>query len=90
MVRAVRRRLFLAVAWAAVLIGGLGQALAANPFPPSSSWQTNGTVRAITFSGNVMYVGGQFTAVRPPGAPPGSGEVPRHNVAAFNATTAPC
>ena len=87
MVRRVRRGLFLAVAWAAVLIGGAGQAFAANPFPPSSSWQTNGTVRVITFAGNVMYVGGQFTTVRPPGAPAGSGEVKRQNVAAFNATT---
>jgi hypothetical protein len=84
----VRLRLFLAVAWAAVLIGGAsGQAFAANPFPPSTSWQTNGTVRVITFSGNVMYVGGEFTTVRPPGAAPGSGEVKRQNVAAFNATT---
>jgi hypothetical protein len=64
-----------------------GDAFAANPFPPSSSWQTNGTVRAITFAGNVMYVGGNFTTVRPPGAAPGSGEVSRHNVAAFNAVT---
>jgi hypothetical protein len=84
----MRRGLFLAVAVAGVLIGGgPGQALAANPFPPSSSWQTNGTVRVITFSGNVMYVGGQFTMVRPHGASPGSGEVRRQNVAAFNATT---
>jgi hypothetical protein len=71
-----------------VLIGGAsGQAFAANPFPPSTSWQTNGTVRVITFAGNVMYVGGQFTSVRPPGAAEGSGEVARRNVAAFNATT---
>src|ERR1700760_983034 len=65
----MRRRLFLGAAWAGLmLLGSSGQALAANPFPPSPSWQTNGTVRAITFSGNVMYVGGQFTAVRAPGA----------------------
>jgi hypothetical protein len=84
----MRRGLFLAVAVAGMLVGGgPGQALAANPFPPSSSWQTNGTVRVITFSGNVMYVGGQFTMVRPHGASPGSGEVRRRNVAAFNATT---
>jgi len=68
-----------------MLAGSSGQALAANPFPPSPSWQTNGTVRAITFSGNVMYVGGQFTAVRAPGA--ASGGTKRSNVAAFNATT---
>ncbi|HEY3766743.1 MAG TPA: hypothetical protein VGL44_16385 [Gaiellales bacterium] len=84
----MRRGLVLAVAVAGMLVGGgPGQALAANPFPPSSSWQTNGTVRAIAFSGNVMYVGGEFTSVRPPEAPAGSGEVARSNVAAFNATT---
>ncbi len=32
-----------------------------------------------------MYIGGQFTSVRPPGAT--SGGKPRHNVAAFNAKT---
>ena len=31
-----------------------------------------------------MYIGGQFTAVRPPGAPAGSQEVTRNHVAAFN------
>jgi trimeric autotransporter adhesin len=82
----MRRRLFLGAAWAGmVLAGSSGQALAANPFPPSPSWQTNGTVRAITFYKNTMYVGGQFSAVRAPGA--GSGGKARSNVAAFNATT---
>jgi hypothetical protein len=71
-----------------VVIGGSsGQALAANPYPPSTSWQTNGTVRAIAFAGNVMYVGGEFTSVRPPGAPAGTGAVARRNVAAFNTRT---
>ncbi len=84
----VRLRLFLTVAAVMVVIGGSsGQALAANPYPPSTSWQTNGTVRAIAFAGNVMYVGGEFTAVRPPGAPAGSGAVARRNVAAFNMKT---
>jgi hypothetical protein len=85
----VRRGLFLALVGAAALIGGgPGQALAAPaPFAPSSSWQTNGTVRVVIFSGNTLYVGGQFTRVRPPGAPAGSGEVVRNNAAAFNATT---
>jgi hypothetical protein len=73
---------------AVVMIGGFaGQALAANPFPPTASWQTNGTVRAIAFRGNVVYVGGQFTAVRPPGAAAGTKAVTRHNVAAFSLKT---
>jgi hypothetical protein len=82
----MRRRLFLGAACAGLMLAGSsGQALAANPFPPSPSWQTNGTVRAIAFSGNVMYVGGQFSAVRAPGA--ASGGARRSNVAAFNAKT---
>src|SRR4249919_2358822 len=63
-----------------------GQAVAANP--PNLSWQTDGAVRAIAFANGVMYVGGQFSAVRPPGAIVGSGKsVRRVNVAAFNART---
>jgi hypothetical protein len=63
-----------------------GQAVAADP--PNLSWQTDGAVRAIAFSGGVMYVGGQFSAVRPPGAIVGSRKsVRRSNVAAFNAKT---
>lgn len=87
-VRDVRRGLFLALVGVGALIGGgTGQALAANPFPPSRSWQTNGTVRVVIFSGNTLYVGGQFSRVRPPETPAGSGEVVRNNAAAFNATT---
>jgi hypothetical protein len=62
------------------------QAAAADP--PDLSWQTNGVVRAIAFSNGVMYVGGQFTSVRPPGAVLGSRRsVKRSNVAAFSTTT---
>ena len=70
----------------AALAIGQGIALAASP--PASSWQTNGVVRAIRFSGGVMYIGGQFTSVRPPGAPANSGfDVPRDNVAAISEST---
>jgi Domain of unknown function (DUF5122) beta-propeller len=63
-----------------------GSAWAANP--PSQSWQTNGSVRAITFANGVMYVGGQFTSVRPPGTAAGTGhDVARSNLAAFDAQT---
>jgi hypothetical protein len=87
-VAGVRRGLFLALVGLGALIGGgSGQALAANPFPPSSSWQTNGSVRVVIFSGNTLYVGGNFTRVRPPGAAAGSSETVRNNAAAFNATT---
>ena len=70
----------------AALAIGPSPALAANP--PASAWQTNGVVRAIRFANGVMYIGGQFTTVRPPGAPANSGfDVPRQNVAAIDVST---
>ena len=54
---------------------------------PFASWQTNGTVRAIETVGNTVWVGGNFTSVRPPGAPPGVREVPRSRIAAFDVNT---
>ncbi len=57
------------------------------PSNVASSWQTNATVSAIAVTGGVVYLGGDFTSVRPPGAAPGSGEVARNHLAAFNAST---
>lgn len=54
---------------------------------PDLSWQTNGRVYAVTFSSGVMYIGGAFTSVRPPGAPVGTDEVVRNHVAAIDADT---
>src|SRR5919202_4424523 len=54
---------------------------------PSSSWQTNGTVLALAYANGAIYVGGDFTSVRPPGAAAGTGEVARDHLAAFDATT---
>src|SRR3954454_3975881 len=51
------------------------------------SWQTNGVVYAISASHGIVYVGGSFTSVRPPGAPVGTAEVPRPGVAAFDIET---
>ena len=53
----------------------------------SSSWQTNGTVWAIAYANGAVYLGGDFTSVRPPGATAGTGEVVRNHLAAFDATT---
>ncbi|MEP6695603.1 MAG: hypothetical protein ABJA34_01855, partial [Pseudonocardiales bacterium] len=53
----------------------------------SPSWQTNDVVLALAAGNGVVYVGGLFTSVRPPGAAPGTGEAPRFGVAAFNANT---
>lgn len=63
---------------------GLPATFSADALP---TWQTNGTVWALESIGNVVYVGGTFTSVRPPGAAEGTGEVARNNFAAFNATT---
>src|SRR6266536_5096448 len=53
----------------------------------SSTWQTNGTVRALAYANGAVYLGGEFTSVRPPGAALGSGEVARSRIAAFDAAT---
>ena len=47
------------------------------------TYQTNGRVTAILVVKNTVYIGGDFTAVRPPGAAPGTREVRRAHVAAF-------
>ncbi len=52
-----------------------------------SSWQTNNVVYALAYSNGVVYLGGTFTSVRPPGAAPGTGEVARAGAAAFNSAT---
>jgi hypothetical protein len=75
---------------AAVGIGATGVAQAApttvqsHPVP---TWQTNGRVNAIAVSGDTVYLGGQFTSMRPPGAALGTGEVPRNHVAAVSLST---
>ena len=51
------------------------------------SWQTNSTVWAIAAAAGAVYVGGQFTAVRPPGDAAGKGNVTRTYLAKFNAKT---
>ncbi len=82
----MRRALLIGAVATAMGAVAPGQAVAANP--PNLSWQTDGAVRAIAFANGVMYVGGQFGAVRPPGAIAGSGKsVRRSNVAAFDAST---
>jgi hypothetical protein len=63
------------------------QALADVPTAASPTWQTNGIVRAIAYAGGAVYLGGDFTKVRPPGAAAGTGEVGRNHLAAFSATT---
>src|SRR5438067_9769415 len=52
---------------------------------PASSWQTNGRVRAIAIAAGKIFIGGDFTRVRAPGA--SGGGVVRTHLAALSLTT---
>ncbi|MFI9586631.1 fibronectin type III domain-containing protein [Streptomyces sp. NPDC052236] len=54
---------------------------------PLATWQTDGIVWSLAYARGVVYVGGTFGNVRPPGAKPGEKEVARKNFAAFDAVT---
>jgi hypothetical protein len=87
----MRRTLLALLAFSTVVAFG--------PMPPAGaiqgttsgnyapSWQTNGTVWALASANGVVYLGGDFTSVRPPGVPAGTGEVTRNHLAAFDAGT---
>jgi len=66
---------------------GLGSPAAATTSTLSDhvddTYQTNGRVDAILTVGDIVYIGGNFTSVRPPGAAAGTQEVPRARLAAF-------
>ena len=91
---AVRGGRAVRLALGAVLMGGLlalpaAPASAATNLPvaPGTSYQANGRVAAIVTIGNVVYLGGSFTSLRPAGAPAGTGEVARSHLAAVNRDT---
>ncbi len=54
---------------------------------PMRTWQTTGAVRSIRIAAGVIYLGGDFTALRPPGAAPGAQTVARGHAAALDART---
>ncbi|MER6569216.1 fibronectin type III domain-containing protein [Streptomyces sp. NPDC001093] len=54
---------------------------------PLATWQTDGIVWSVEYARGVVYVGGTFDSVRPPGAKPGQKKVARKNFAAFDAVT---
>jgi hypothetical protein len=51
------------------------------------TWQTNGVVWALAETHGVVFAGGTFSAVRPPGAAAGKSEQRALNFQAFNAAT---
>ncbi|MDX3075369.1 LamG-like jellyroll fold domain-containing protein [Streptomyces sp. MI02-7b] len=51
------------------------------------TWQTNGIVWAMAQAQGVVYAGGTFSTVRPPGSGAGSNEQPAVNFAAFDTAT---
>ncbi len=55
------------------------------PATASSMWQTNGAVWALAVSNHVVYAGGDFTSIRPPGARPGTSEAPQARLVALHA-----
>lgn len=82
---------------AAAVLGTASTALAAGPAraagestltaDPLSTWQTDGIVWSLAYAKGIVYVGGTFSHIRPPGAAPGTGELARTNFAAFDAKT---
>ncbi|MDF9812833.1 LamG-like jellyroll fold domain-containing protein [Streptomyces sp. SPB162] len=52
-----------------------------------STWQTNGIVWAFAQADGVVFAGGTFSAIRPPGSAAGVNEQPAVNFAAFDTTT---
>jgi hypothetical protein len=51
------------------------------------TWQTNGVVWALAEANGVVFAGGTFSSVRPPGAAAGTDEQPALNFQAFDAAT---
>jgi Concanavalin A-like lectin/glucanases superfamily len=94
MLGVTRRRLALVAVGAVALVpimGGATPAAAAGEATISadtaSTYQTNGVVWALAYANGVVYAGGSFDRVRPPGAAPGTNETVRNNFAAFDAST---
>jgi fibronectin type 3 domain-containing protein len=52
-----------------------------------STWQTNGVAWTVAAAQGKVFVGGTFTAIRPPGAAVGVGEVAAMNLAVLDAGT---
>ncbi|HEU5223296.1 MAG TPA: PKD domain-containing protein [Candidatus Lumbricidophila sp.] len=101
--RAIARARIAALALAtgvgvALTLSGVVNPAAADTAPPAGvpatasadvlpAPQINGVVWTQAIAGNIAYVGGEFTTARPAGAAPGTNEVSRPNLLAYNLTT---
>ncbi|WP_327640976.1 fibronectin type III domain-containing protein [Kribbella sp. NBC_00482] len=63
---------------------GFGSALSSVQQP---AWQTNASVNALAEAGNLVFAGGLFTRVRPPGKARGVGDVARKYFVVLDRTT---
>ncbi|TCC27161.1 fibronectin type III domain-containing protein [Kribbella speibonae] len=63
---------------------GFGSALSS---VQQTTWQTNASVNTLAVAGNLVFAGGLFTRVRPPGKARGVGDVARKYFAVFDRTT---
>src|SRR5438874_13130114 len=85
----------VAVSLAAASLIGFSAARSASALTPPvamtaddlPTWQTNGVVWALAQADGVVYAGGTFSAVRPPGAAAGTSEQKALNFQAFDAAT---
>jgi trimeric autotransporter adhesin len=87
----------LAAATAVTLVGIAGAAVAeptgANPgesplsASPAPMWQADGVVWAMAYTEGIVFSGGSFTSVRPPGAAAGQQQTAQARLAAFTSTT---
>jgi hypothetical protein len=86
-----RRMGIRSVVLLAVSAGALVFASAANAAvvgsKPIAGWQANNTVRVEVVSGNIAYIGGQFTSLFPAGSNGTTGAVTRDGAAAINLDT---
>jgi Concanavalin A-like lectin/glucanases superfamily len=93
-----RRTSLVVAALGAALLSGPAVATVASPASAAANdqgvsgtrspmWQTNNNVEALAVANGVVYAGGYFTRVRPPGAAAGTSETARSYLAAFNAST---
>ncbi|HEY5091334.1 MAG TPA: hypothetical protein VIK30_15245, partial [Polyangia bacterium] len=76
---------FVFVVLAVAVLATPTAATAAVSSSPASSWQTNGRVRTIAVAAHKIFIGGDFTVVRAPGA--ATGGVARSHLAALSLTT---